>query len=917
MPALRWGAINLWPHRSGPDVMKETHYLQPLLEPRSVGIIGASDRPGSLGQTVTRNMLEAGFHGRLFLINPNHETLFDLPCYKSVEDVPHRLDLAVICTRPERAPGIVEACGRAGVKAIVVLSSGFSESGPRGSYLERQIIEIARRYKMRVLGPNCLGLVRPSIGLNATFAHASAIKGSIGLVSQSGALCAAVLDWAKPNGVGFSAVVSLGVSADIDFGDVLDFLATDHRTESIILYIEGIRNARRFMSALRAAARVKPVLVLKAGRRPEVMRAILVHSGNQPGNDAVFDAALRRSGVIRIYNISQLYAAATALFARLRPRGNRLAIITNGGGLGAMAADRAADLKIPLAELSDDTLGRLSAFLPESWSHGNPLDILGDADAERYRKTFQIVLESPEVDGVLVILTPQAMTDPTAVAEAIIEEEKHAEKPVVTCWLGQELVEEARQKFIAAGIPTFEAPEPAVELFSHVSSYYRNQKLLAQTPAPLSHHEPPRVENAQLVIETALSERRNRLNEMESKAILAAFHIPIAQTVVARSVTEAMVLAEELGLPVAMKIDSPSVIDKADSGGVRLNLGSLAAVRTAYQEIIAEVKKNVPDAVINGVAIEPMVIKRHGRELAIRVRRDPVFGPVILFGEGGKRVGMEEDMSVALPPLNGFLAQDLVRNSRVYPMLQEYRNMPAIAFDKLEQVLLRVSEMVCELPWIDYLSINPLVVDSQDAIALDAKITIQPVNPSTDRYDHMAIHPYPSHLIQTWTLGDGTEITIRPIRPEDAELEAEFVRRLSPETKYFRFMTTLNELPPPMLARLTQIDYDREMAFIAVTTDKDGKEIELGVARYAVNPDGESCEFAIVVDDEWQGRGLARRLMQVLIETARARGLKYMTGIFLANNERMLRFVQSLGFTLTDDPEDRTIKKGILPLQGS
>jgi len=366
------------------------------------------------------------------------------------------------------------------------------------------------------------------------------------------------------------------------------------------------------------------------------------------------------------------------------------------------------------------------------------------------------------------------------------------------------------------------------------------------------------VENAQLVIETALSERRNRLNEMESKAILAAFHIPIAQTVVARSVTEAMVLAEELGLPVAMKIDSPSVIDKADSGGVRLNLGSLAAVRTAYQEIIAEVKKNVPDAVINGVAIEPMVIKRHGRELAIRVRRDPVFGPVILFGEGGKRVGMEEDMSVALPPLNGFLAQDLVRNSRVYPMLQEYRNMPAIAFDKLEQVLLRVSEMVCELPWIDYLSINPLVVDSQDAIALDAKITIQPVNPSADRYDHMAIHPYPSHLIQTWTLGDGTEITIRPIRPEDAELEAEFVRRLSPETKYFRFMTTLNELPPPMLARLTQIDYDREMAFIAVTTDKDGKEIELGVARYAVNPDGESCEFAIVVDDEWQGRGLAR-----------------------------------------------------------
>ena len=894
--------------------MKEKHYLTPLLQPKSVGVIGASERPHSLGNVVMRNMLEAGYKGKLFAINPKHDKVLGIDCFASVEEVPQRLDLVVIAIAADRTPAVVEACGRAGVKAMIILSAGYSESGPRGAKFERQVVESARRHRIRLLGPNCLGIMRPEMGLNATFADTIATKGSIGLISQSGALCAAILDWARPNNVGFSTVVSLGSQSDIDFGELLEFMISDPRTESIFLYVEGIRDARRFMSALRGAARVKPVLLIKVGRHPEVSQAVLSHSGAQSGDDAVFDAALRRAGVIRLYNMGQLFAAANALFSNFRPRGNRLAIITNGGGPGVMAADRAADLGIPLASFADVTLKKLDAILPPNSARANPVDLQGDADVARYQAAVQAVLDGPNVDGVLVMLTPQAMTDPVAVANAIVELNKKTSKPLLTCWMGSELARPGRRVFEAAGIPTFRTPEPAVELYSHISAYYRNQKLLMQTPPSLTELRPPSVESARLVIETALGERRKALNEMESKALLAAFRIPIAQTVVARSATEAMVLSEEIGLPVVMKIDSPSIIHKSDSGGVRLNLGSLAAVRTAYQEILEEVRRNRPDAQINGVAIEPMIAKRNGREFKISVRSDPVFGPVIAFGEGGNHVMASREDAVALPPLNSYLVHDLLVTSNVAPMLGEFRSMPAVNIESLELVLLRVSEMVCELPWINTLEINPLIVDEEGTVAVDARIVVDNVSPSADRYDHMAIHPYPAHLISTWTMSDGMAVTCRPIKPEDADILADFVRNLSPESKYLRFMNTISELPPAMIARLTQIDYDREMAFLATVVD-DGKEIEVGAARYSVNPDGESCEFAIVVADAWQKRGLARKLMQVLIETARNRGLAYMTGIFLANNDRMLSFVAGLGFQLSNDPDDNSIKLGVLPLQ--
>jgi acetyltransferase len=888
----------------------ERHYLTSLFEPRSIAIIGASETPGSIGETLVRNMLDTNYSGKLFFVNPKHERVFAQKSYESVESIPQRLDLAVICTKPETVPGIVDACGRAGTRAAIVLSGGFSESGPRGAAFERATIENARRHRVRLVGPNCLGLMRPSAGVNLTFAHGSANAGTIGLISQSGALCTAILDWALPNGVGFSNVVSLGAESDVDFGEVLEYMVADPKTENIFLYIEGIKNARRFMSALRAAARCKPVLLIKVGKHPAGEQAALSHTGALVGADDVFDAALRRAGVVRLGTVGQMYAAAQALFSHFRPRGNRLAIITNGGGPGVMAADHCADIGIPLAKLSEKTLARLNEVLPPTWSKSNPIDIVGDADPARYAAAYQACLDDNDIDGVMTILTPQAMTDPTQAARTLIDMARQTDKPLVTCWMGEEQVREARLLFKGAGVPTFRTPEPAVELFSHISNYYRNQRLLMETPASIADHVAPRLESARLVIETALQEGRHVLNEMESKALLAAFHIPIAQTVVARSPSEAMVLAEEIGLPVVMKIDSPQITHKTDSGGVRLNLNSLAAVRDSYNEIFEEVRKNRPDAVIHGVAIEPMIQKANGRELMVGMMRDQIFGPTIIFGPGG--VGVEatgKDRAVALPPLNQFLVDDMLASTHTSAKLGPFRNMPPVSMDALEAVLLRVSEMVCELPWITELDINPLIVDESGAVAVDARIAIHDLSITAGRYDHMAIHPYPSQLSTSFQTADGQPVVIRPIKPEDADMEQDFVKHLSAETKYFRFMNTIRELSQAQLIRLTQIDYDREMAFIAMTEDT-----EIGVARYATNPDGESCEFAIVVADTWQGKGVARRLMGVLIDTARSRGLKYMNGDFLAENTRMLRFVASLGFVLSPHPEDSGLKRGVLVL---
>ncbi|MGE0557950.1 MAG: GNAT family N-acetyltransferase [Burkholderiales bacterium] len=889
--------------------LSDRHYLTPLFEPESVAIIGASERTGSIGAVLVENMKAGPFRGALFAVNPGRRTVQGLTCYAKIGEVPQRVDLAVIATPPETVPQLMVECGLAGVRSAVIITAGFAEAGLAGSRLERAVMDNARRHGVRVIGPNCLGIMRPGSGLNATFAHGNALPGSLGLVSQSGALCTAMLDWARPNRVGFSSVISLGGSKDVDFGEIIDFLVNDPKTEHILLYIEGVRDARRFFSSLRAAARVKPVILMKVGRHPVGSRAAVSHTGAVVGADDIFDAAIRRAGVVRVTTIGQLVAAAQALSAHVRPRGDRLAVITNGGGPGVMAADRAADLGIPLAALSPATLETLQAALPSNWSHGNPVDLIGDADATRYRAAVAACLADEGVDGLLVVLTPQAMTLPAAVASAVIDAARGSAKPVLTCWMGQAQVAEGRRLLAAAGMPVFRTPEPAVEMFAHVSSFYRNQRALLQTPGPLALQAAPDLDAARLIIEGVLAGKRKILTEIESKALLAAFGMPVAKTMLVHSAHEAMLIAGEIGYPVALKIDSPDITHKTDAGGVLLNLNNAQAVRSGYQHILEEVARHRPQARITGVAIQPMVVRPNGRELMVGVIRDAVFGPAIAFGAGGIAVEVHRDRAVALPPLNAWLVSELIRGTRVAKLLGPFRKMPPVNMEALESILLRVSEMVCELPWLEELDINPLIVDETGAIVADARVVVGEHVPVHGPYGHMAIHPYPSRLVSSWQTADGELVTLRPIRPEDAEIEQAFVRGLSAESRRFRFMDTLRELTPMMLVRFTQIDYDREMAFIA-TVQRDGRESEIGVCRYVTNPDGQTCEFAIVIADDWQYRGLGRRMMTQLIEVARSRGLGAMIGHVLSSNNGMLALCESLGFTTAlsdDDPQVRRV----------
>jgi acetyltransferase len=893
--------------------LSERHYLTPLFEPASIAVIGASERPGSVGAVLVANLLSAGYGGALHAVNPKYRSVQGIPCVDAIGKVPQRVDLAVIATPAPTVPDLIEQCGKAGVRAAVVISAGFSETGPAGAKLERAMLENARRHRLRVVGPNCLGLMRPELGLNATFARGAALPGTLGLVSQSGAVCTAMLDWARPNQVGFSSVVSLGGSTDVDFGEIIDYLLADPRTEHILLYIEGVRSARRFVSALRAAARVKPVIVMKVGRHPAGSRAAVSHTGAIVGLDDVFDAVVKRTGVVRVNTIGQMVAAAQALAAHVRPRGERLAVVTNGGGPGVMAADRAADLGIPLAQLSAPTIAALKPALPANWSHGNPIDLIGDADAARYRAAVQACLADDQVDGVLAVLTPQAMTEPLAAARAVIEAARGSSKPVLACWMGEEQTAAARRELARARIPVFRTPDPAVEMFGHLSAFYRNQRALLQVPGPVAAQGAPDLQAARLIVEAALAERRSVLSEMESKALLAAFRVPIAKTVLARSAHEAMLIAGELGYPVAMKIDSPEITHKSDVNGVRLNVGSAQTAQSAWQQIVDEAQRLRPQARINGVTVEPMVRRAHGRELMVGMIRDPVFGPAIVFGTGGTAVEVHRDRAVALPPLNQFLIADMIRGTRVAKLLGAFRRMPPVEMAALEEVLLRVSELVCELPAVQEIDINPLIADESGAIAVDARVVLRPGPAPRDRYGHMAIHPYPAHLVSTWQPGAGPPVTLRPIRPEDAAMEQEFVKSLSAETRYFRFMDTLRELTPQMLVRFTQIDYDREMAFVATVPDA-GRETEIGVARYVANPDGESCEYALVIADGWQRKGLGRRMMEQLIAVARARGLRSMVGHVLAENRGMLHLCQSLGFAISDSAEGAMVKRATLTL---
>ncbi|MEP4149404.1 MAG: bifunctional acetate--CoA ligase family protein/GNAT family N-acetyltransferase [Halioglobus sp.] len=884
------------------------HYLESVFNPASVAVV-CDDDYCRIGRQVLENLEASGYEGAVHAVMPGcsqaevvgHEPL------DSVADIGQPVELAVIAARAKEQPALLRQCGERKVDAVVILSGGFSETQERGMALQNELAEIARNYDIALVGPRCLGIIRPVNKLNVSSARSPVANGKVALVTQSGAFCSALLDWADANGFGFSAVASLGATTDVKMGDVLDYLAQDPYTTSILLYVERVTNARLFLSGLRAAARLKPVVVIKSGRNESGERAALSHMHTPLGGDDVFDAAIRRAGAVRVTVVSQLFAAATILSSGARVKGPHLAVMTNGGGPGVMAADWAGNIGVPLAPLAPETVDALSAVLPGHWSHTDPVDILGDADAARYRATAEIVLRDKNVDGLLVLCTPQGFTDPSACAEGLVAAVEGTRKPVLASWMGARLMADARQSLADAKIPHFISPEEGVDAFSYLASYKANQAALLQVPEPLSEHSNPDVYGAQLIIDHALAERRETLSNAEAKAILRAFKVPVLPSISAQNPAEALVAAENVGLPVAMKINSPDILHKSDVGGVRLNIRESRSVHTAFEELTREVGQRAPNARLEGVCVEPMVNRSHAREIMIGISRDPVFGPVVRMGAAGSAIEMlSEQAQVALPPLNDFLSRELIGRTSASRLLKDYRSFPAADLGKLSEVLQRVSEIACELPCIKTLDINPLLVDEEGVIAVGVRITVAPAQASAVRYGHMAIHPYPADLESELILGDGSEVLLRPIRPEDGRNEADFVANLSAESKYFRFMHGLDKLTPAMLARFTQIDYDREMAIVAIASGENGEDSFLGVARYVTNPDGSSCEFALAIADEWQSRGVGPKLMDRLMHIARERGLETMVGEVLAQNSRMLRMCKRLGFRSlrsSQDPE--------------
>ena len=885
----------------------DKHYLTPLFQPDTIAVfVGNHDDPD--GQTAHARNLTAALTAQRFT---GKFVFLDIHTSGTLAELAQtRADLAIIALPPAEAVAALEIAGRIKCKAALVIGSGANAD------VASDMHQVARRHGMQLLGPNSLGFQRPRIGLNASVAGPLTTIGPLALVSQSGALTSSILDWASQNGVGFSTVVSLGPKTAVDIAQVLDFLASDAQTHSIVVYMEGISNARRFMSALRAAANAKPVVVLKAGRKPAGNAAAQTHSGAIVGSDDVFDSALRRAGAVRVRSFVELFSAAKCLASRYRPVGKRLAIVTNGGGPGVLAADWASEIGLQLGKLSPEAVAALQPQMPALATLHDLIDVSEEASAEHYRAAIDAAGRDRSMDGVLVVHSPKAGVDAADVARAMADLKTQLSKPLLCCWMGDASVGEAREVLAQANIPSFRTPEAAVGAFGNIASFYQNQQLLQQTPPPLSTLAQPDIEGARLLIENVLTERRKVLTEMESKALLSAFHIPVTQTILARSANEAMMIATQLGYPVALKIDSPDISHKSDVNGVALNVMNATAVRDVYNTMLQAVARLQPGAKINGVTIQKMAQSKRGRELCIGLVTDDPFGPVIAFGAGGTMIELINDRAMELPPLNQFLARRLIERSRVVETLGEWRGASAVDMDMLEHVLLRVSEMVCELPQLREMDINPIIVDENGAVAVDARIVIESAPATARNYAHLAILPYPARYEQVWPLRGGGEYTIRPIHPDDAQMLQDLVQNLSPESRYYRFVSSMTELPASMLSRLTLIDYDREMALVAIhrtrQAGEDGDMVEteriVGVSRYITNPDKSSCEFSLVVADDFNGKGLGSRLMLSIMEEARDKGLAEIEGLVLANNPGMLKLMKGLGYQIKPFPEDPDFK---------
>jgi acetyltransferase len=881
--------------------------LETLFAPASVAVVGVNDRPGNLGMVVWRNLKSGGFKGPIWLVDHKHGTVEGELTWPDVESLPGTPDLAVICTPAAAVPQLVAALGAKGTRAAIVLGAGMKQGTVTdGSSLEKAMLDAARPHLMRILGANCLGLIVPGAGLNASFAPGNALPGNLAFVTQSGALATAMLDWANSKSIGFSHFISMGESADVDFGDVLDYLASDPGTRAILMYMESVTAARKFMSAARAAARNKPVIVVKAGRAPAGAKAAASHTGALAGSDAVFDAAVRRAGMLRVDTLEALFDAAETL-AHVKPwRGERLAILTNGGGAGVLAADALSLAGGRLAELGEATLAALDKCLPVTWPRSNPVDIIGDAPVARYCDALRVLLAGPEVDGVLFIHAPTAIVPASDIAAACMPIIKEAGKPVLACWLGGSVVASARKAFNEAGVASYITPERAVAGWLQRVTYARNQEALLQLPAERLDDFRPEQGRAQALLDNALQSGREWLDEEQAKSLLQAYGIPVVDTRRVRDAEEAVFAATQIGFPVALKILSPQIVHKSDVGGVALSLASVDEVRNAAIRMRQRVARQQPHAQVLGFTVQAMASRPGAHELIVGIASDPVFGPTILFGEGGTAVELRKDRALGLPPLNDKLARDLIAQTQVGPMLSGYRGRPAIDHQALISAMLRVSQMACDLPALAELDINPLLADAHGVLALDARVRVR--RPLSGEPSRLAVRPYPRLLEERIEI-DGQPMLLRPIRPEDGERLAAFYAKASPADMRLRFFMARREVPHSELARYCQIDYEREMTFVALApADESGVRQMAGEARAVADPDNRKAEFAVQVASRWQGKGLGRALMEKLLAYLRERGLEEVEGQCLSENVGMATLAKKLGFDVGAGPTGDTME---------
>ena len=868
--------------------------LDALFSPTSIAVFGASKRPGSVGATVWRN-LSADYTGHLYPVNPKHASLDGVKCYARATTLPEAPELAVICTPVATVAPLIAQLGARGTRAAIVITAGLDKAQ------KQAMLDAARPHTLRILGPNCIGMLAPHLGLNASFSHIGAIPGEIAFVSQSGALVTAMLDWAGSRGIGFSHFVSLGEHADVDFGDMLDFLGSDPKTRSILLYIESVEESPKFMSAARAAARNKPVIVVKAGRSAAGQAAAASHTGALAGSDAVFDAAIARAGMLRVNSLQDLFLAAETL-SRFRdgPSGG-LIVLTNGGGAGVMAADAAASEGVPLTPLSPEVLKKLNAVLPPNWSHSNPVDIIGDAPGERYVNALE-ALKSETDSAVLFIQSHTAIVPSTDIANALLPSVTQAPRRVLGSWLGEGAVKEARHIFRSAGVPDYDTPEEAVRAFAMLRTYRCHQEELLQTPPARSAARPVDMPRIRAIVDAVIGSGRELLTEPEAKDLLDAAGLPVVATrVVAPEVGEAVTAASALGYPVALKILSHAISHKSDVGGVRLNIGNEAELKEACAAMLDRVRELRPDADIQGFTVQRMIKLKHAHELIIGASVDPVFGPIILFGQGGTAVEVLADRALALPPLNTPLALAQIERTRVAKLLHGYRDEPAADLDGIAQVLVCVSQLLADVPEIAELDINPLLANHEGAVALDARVRVSALCPAGAK--HFAIQPYPQGLVETWPL-QGQPVTLRPIRPEDEPQHRAFLEAMDPEDIRLRIFYSRRSIEHSELARLTQIDYAREMAFIATRHIEGDGEETLGAVRATIDPDNIAAEFGVIVRSDTKGSGLGTKLMEKLIAYLRQRGTQRIVGTVLRENKGMLELAKRLGFEESANPSD-------------